>query len=42
MELHVEVERLHIEMKCYGPVGLHVEVRCCDLDEKVDLPVRRC
>ena len=24
------------------PVGLHVVVRCCDLDEQVDLPVRRC
>ena len=24
------------------PVGLHVVVRCCDLDEHVDLLVRRC
>jgi len=24
------------------PVGLHVEVRWCNLDEQVNLPVRRC
>ena len=24
------------------PVRLHVVVRCYDLDEQVDLPVRRC
>ena len=24
------------------PVESHVVVRCCDLDEQVDLPVRRC
>ena len=26
----------------WWPVGLHVEVKCCDLDEQVDLLVRRC
>ena len=41
MELHVEVERLDVEMKCCGqcgssrrgeelwPMKLHVEVKCC-------------
>ena len=41
LELHVEVERLHVGGEVLWLVGLHVEVRCCDLNEQVDLLVRR-
>jgi len=41
-----ETSRRGEETSCRGevvwPVGLHVEVRCCDLDEQVNLLVRRC
>ena len=42
LELHVEVERLHVEVKYVASLELHVEVRYCDLDEQIDLLVRRC
>ena len=53
MDLHIEVKscdqigasRRGGETSGRGevlwPVGLHVEVRCCGLDEQVDLLVRR-
>ena len=41
-----ETSRRGEETSCRGevvwPVGTHVVVRWCDLDEQVYLPVRRC